>query len=167
MIIGNRAPSRQKNSFPASNLINLTHFPKWLRESAKSLLYKTKKLRNSEQSQKFLVNSEILSRLKSLLIKTKTWISTERAWALHWRQVVVMVAPSWHLGCWLPQVSASFSQTGDDSMQPVLTEVEDEQATLCVVTSYPHWKGQINKNINIWSSLFYEKNRLQIGKSIH
>ena len=42
-------PSKcKKNSFSASNLINLTHFPKWLRKSAKSLLYKMKKLRNSE-----------------------------------------------------------------------------------------------------------------------
>ena len=38
----------QKNSFSASNLNNLTHFPKLLRKSAKSLQYKTKKLRNSE-----------------------------------------------------------------------------------------------------------------------
>ena len=37
-----------KKLISASNLINLTHFPKWLRKSAKSLLYKTKKLRNSE-----------------------------------------------------------------------------------------------------------------------
>ena len=40
----------QKNSFSASNLINLTHFPKWLRKSAKSLLYKAKKLGNSESA---------------------------------------------------------------------------------------------------------------------
>ena len=39
-----------KNSFSASNLISLTHFPKWLRKSAKSLLYKTEKLRNSEST---------------------------------------------------------------------------------------------------------------------
>ena len=50
----------KKNLFLASNLINLTLFSKWLRKSVKSLLYETKKLRNSEK------NSEILSRLKSL-----------------------------------------------------------------------------------------------------
>ena len=42
-------PSKcKKKSFSASNLINLTYFPKWLRKSAKILLYKLKKLRNSE-----------------------------------------------------------------------------------------------------------------------
>ena len=38
-------------SLKFDHLINLTHFPKWLRESAKSLLYKLK-------------NSEILSKLR-------------------------------------------------------------------------------------------------------
>ena len=60
----------QKNTFSASNLINLTHIPKWLRKSAKSLLYKLKK------AQKFRVNSEFLSRVGSLptRLKPQKWL---------------------------------------------------------------------------------------------
>ena len=42
-------PSKcKKFHFQPQIWFDLTHFPKWLRKSAKSLLYKTKKLRNSE-----------------------------------------------------------------------------------------------------------------------
>ena len=56
----------QKCSKSASNLINLTHLQKWLRKSAKSLLYKLKKLRNSELGG--------VSALKSLKSRV-TWLT--------------------------------------------------------------------------------------------
>ena len=66
-------PSKSKKfHFQPQIWFDLTHFPKWLRKSAKSLLYKTKKLK------KFWVNSEILSWLKSLL-----WTSGDSSFCLH------------------------------------------------------------------------------------
>ena len=55
----------QKHSFSASNFINLTHFPKWLRKSA--IL--------TEKTQKFWVNSEFLSRLGSLVQKRENIVT--------------------------------------------------------------------------------------------
>ena len=47
-------PSKcKKFHFQPQIWFDLTHFPKWLRKSAKSLLYKTKKLRKSDYTQKF------------------------------------------------------------------------------------------------------------------
>ena len=56
-------PSAKKKPFLASNVINLTLFSKWLRKSAKSLLYKTKKLRNSEPAE---VSVQLVSASKAL-----------------------------------------------------------------------------------------------------
>ena len=61
-------PSKSKKfHFQPQIWFDLTHFPKWLRKSAKSQLYKLKK------TQKFWVNSEILSRVESLIYAQLIW----------------------------------------------------------------------------------------------
>ena len=111
-------PSKcKKNSFSDSNLINLTHFPKWLRKSAKSLLYKTKKLRNSEFLQKFWVGwrkalvttpFNFLHFLNRWTIEQgRSWSSEGRGWlcllCLARIPIVMQVLIDW-LWMWSPSV---------------------------------------------------------------